>query len=70
MLGNHVAVQQEVRAVKTSTWPLKQSSSFPMHLPLSHSAGDAASEGCTSDSPPLTGPPGNVNSYFLFGHGS
>ncbi|CAN7991293.1 unnamed protein product [Ixodes hexagonus] len=62
----------EVRAVKTSTWPLKQSSSFPVHVPLSHSAGDAAGEGCSLDSAcaATTGPPGSANSYFLFGHGS
>lgn len=59
---------QETRAVKTSTWPLKQSSSFPVHLPLSHSAGDATTDGgCLDDAATLSG---SVNSYFLFGHGS
>lgn len=61
---------QETRAVKTSTWPLKQSSSFPVHLPLSHSVGDAANDGGCLDDAAGAGFSGSVNSYFLFGHGS
>ncbi|XP_075531494.1 uncharacterized protein LOC142564388 [Dermacentor variabilis] len=60
----------DTRAVKTSTWPLKQSSSFPVNLPLSHSVGDATNDGGCLDDAAGAGFSGSVNSYFLFGHGS
>lgn len=63
-------LQLDTRAVKTSTWPLKQSSSFPVNLPLSHSVGDATNDGGCLDDAAGAGFSGSVNSYFLFGHGS
>ncbi|XP_037503508.1 uncharacterized protein LOC119378420 [Rhipicephalus sanguineus] len=69
-LSNTDGGQLDTRAVKTSTWPLKQSSSFPVNLPLSHSVGDAANDGGCLDDAAGAGFSGSVNSYFLFGHGS